>query len=218
MAVTGTETVREIVTDALLEIGVGTIGQSVESEDMALGIRHLNRMLKAWQGSGDAQFLYASQTLTLTTSASYTLSPARPLRILNANLKRSGIETPMVELSRKQYDLLPDKDSTGLPTQFYYDRQKEAALFYVWPLLSAAAGETVEITYEREFEDIASASDTIDLPVEWYDAVILGLAARLCGPYAIPERMIVEQKAERAKREAMANDIEESVYWVNRDA
>lgn len=220
MATTGTSTIRDTVTDALLEIEVGTIGQTVEAADLALGLRHLNRMLKAWQGQGDAQFLYARQTLTLTTAASYTLSPVRPVRIISANMKRSGIETPMIELNRQKYDALPQKSTTGLPTQYYYDRQKEAALFYVWPVLATAAGETVEITYEREFEDVTDASDTIDLPAEWYDAVIYGLAARLCGSYGIPDqrRMVMAQEADRAKRMAMANDVEESVYWNNRHA
>ena len=41
MATTGTETVRDIVTDALLSIGAATLGQSVAAEEMAVGIRHL---------------------------------------------------------------------------------------------------------------------------------------------------------------------------------
>lgn len=220
MAVTGTETIREIVTDALLDIGVGVIGGAPESEDMAIGIRHLNRLMKSWQGLGYMQFLHARQTITLTTAASYTMSPVRPLKILTANLKRGGIETPMFEMMRSEYDELPQKTSTGLPTQFYYDKQKEAALFYVWPVLSTAAGETIEITYEREFEDIADENDTIDIPAEFYDAVVKNLAARLALPYEIkePTASMLKMDSRDALDTALASDAEGSVYWMGKNA
>lgn len=150
MAVTGTQTVRDIVTDALLDIEVGAIGQAANATLSAHAVRVLNRIMKAWQLDDAApSFLKSSQTLTLTTAASYSLLPERPIRILSARLKRAGIEIPMIRLTRDEYDSLPVKATTGIPTQYYYDRQKEDALFYVWPVLSVAAGETVEITYER---------------------------------------------------------------------
>lgn len=215
MAVTGTETAREIITDALLDIEAATLGQTPEAEEMALGVRHLNRLMKSWQANEGIDFFKTSATLTLTTSASYTLSPVRPFRILSARLKRDGIEVPMEELTRDEYDLLPDKDSTGLPTQFYYDRQRESALFYVWPLLSTAAGETVEYTYEREFEDLTDADDTLDCPAEWYDAVVKNLAARLRFTFGKGDRVqAIVMEADDALRTAVASSLEGSVFMI----
>lgn len=183
MATTGTQTVLDIVTDALLDIEVGAIGTAQNAILTAHAVRHLNRLMKSWQLLDDApDFLKASYSLTLTTSASYSLVPERPVRILSARFKRNGQEIPMIRLSRDDYDRLPIKTTTGIPTQFYYNRQKEDALFYVWPVLATAAGETVEITYEREFEDVG-INDTIDLPGEWWDAAVLGLASRLVHAY-----------------------------------
>ncbi len=183
MATTATQTVLDIITDALLDIEVGAIGINQDATLTAHAVRHLNRIMKGWQLDDAAPaFLKASQTLTLTTAASYSLNPERPVRILSARFKRSGIEIPMIRLSRDEYDDLPVKTTTGLPTQFYYDRQKEDALFYVWPVLATAAGETVEITYEREFEDVG-INDTVDLPGEWWDVAVLQLASRLVHAY-----------------------------------
>lgn len=184
MAVTATKTVRQICTQALRRAQISDQAEAPDAIDLQTAIEELDMMLKAWQAEGNLLWTYTSGTLTLTTAASYTLSPARPLRILSARLKRSGIEIPMQEMTREEYDNLPDKDVTGFPTQFYYDRQRESALFYVWPVLSAANGETVEYTYERELEDVTDGAETLDMPGEWWEATMYGLAARLAEAYA----------------------------------
>lgn len=208
MAVTATATVRDIVTDALLKIGVGTLGQAPAAEEANLARRTLYRMLKAWQMRGHPVYLRAVYSLTLTTAASYSLVPERPVRVISARLKRSGQEMPMEELTAGEYDELPNKASTGLPTTFFYDRQREDALFYVWPALSAADGETVEITYEREIDDHASLSDTVDAPVEWHEALVYGLAERLAPDFGRPP-----VDGGLKYREAIASDVEGSVFF-----
>jgi hypothetical protein len=217
MAVTGTQTVRDIITDAMLDLEVGAIGIEAEANLAAHAVRTLNRVMKMWQLDDAApSFLKASQTLTLTTAASYSLLPERPIRILSARLKRSGIEIPMIRLSRDEYDQLPVKTTTGLPTQFYYDRQKEDALFYVWPVLATAAGETVEITYEREFEDV-DINDNIDLPGEWWDVAVLQLASRLVHAHGSEgAKQSIPMRAEIALNKALGAAMDgESVYFAN---
>jgi hypothetical protein len=213
MTTTFTHTIRDIVTDALLDIEAGRLGTPPAAAEMDLGIRHLNRIMKTWQGNG-SQFLRTNGSLTLTTSSSYTLTPPRPIRIITARLKRNGIETPMFRMTRDDYDDLPQKLSTGLPTQYYYDRQKETGTFFVWPVLTAASGETVEFSYEREFEDVTDPDDTIDCPVEWYDAVVLNVAARLSHTFGSADRKaLIKNEAIEALNTALGSDTEESVYW-----
>src|SRR6056297_1406907 len=214
MAVTNTRTVREICTRALRLAGVTPVGESAEAEDMDEAVETLNDMLKGWQGRAWGVWTVASQSLTLTTAASYTLDPVRPLAVLNANLKRDGIETPMTRMTRDEYDEIPDKDSTGLPTTYYYDRQRESALFYVWPVLSTADGETVEITYTREQEDIASPNDVVDVPGEVWEPVVYMLASRLMDVYGVSDKPLVAQRAEALRIEAEAFDREGSVYFM----
>jgi len=212
MATTGTYTTRDLVEDALRKIGVVAIDDPMTADESAHSLRALDRLIKSWQNREYSLWLNATQTLTLTTSASYTLSPVRPLRILNARLVRSGIETPMQELTREEYDDLPLKSATGVPTPFYYDRQREASLFYVWPVLAAANGETIKITYEREFEDQTDLTAVPDVPGEWWDAVVYGLAARLADDYGknVPN---VVARAEEELRLALSADREGSIYF-----
>lgn len=213
MAVTGTLTYSEIINAALRKIGVIAIDSEARADDVTHALKSLNRMLKSWQSRGYNIWAKAEQTVPLTTAASYTLNPVRPLKILSARLVRSGVETPMIGMTRDEYDSLPVKTSTGLPTQYYYDRQREAALFYVWPVLSVADGETVKITYEREFEDATDVNDDADVPGEWYEAVVYNLAAKLADDYEIAAQM-VRATAREELFLAMSFDHEESVFFA----
>ena len=202
-----TLTVSEIVDAALEDVEAKSINFPASAEQVDHAAKVLQRMLKSWQNEECVpDFLIASQTVTATTSASYTLDPDRPQEILTATVKQNGIEIPMIPLSRQDYDRLPDKDATGLPTQFHYDRQREDGTFYVWPVFASVSGETFEITYERDFENITSTTTNVDVPGEWWDAVVLGLASRLSHTYgseAAKQRLPFE--AERAFRVALGN-------------
>lgn len=212
MATTGTLLVRDVVTAALRKLNITNLGDDPDAEDADLAMTALNRMLKAWQNRGYNVWATSQMSVTLTTAASYTMSPVRPLRILNSRFTRSGIETPMVVMTRDEYDALPQKTSAGIPTTYYYDRQREAAKLYVWPVLAAANGETLSITYERETEDVTDLNQVLDLPGEYFDAAVYGLAARLADDYQRDVPQIVA-RAEEELRVALAFDREESVFF-----
>lgn len=214
MATTGRYTIREILTQALWKIGVVGIGNEPTDEEMSVAEFAFNAMMKSWQNDGLNLWGVASQTLTLTTAAVYTLNPVRPVEILNANLKRGSIETPMIRLTRNEYDRLPLKTATGLPTQYYYDRQKEDARFYVWPVLAVANGESVVITYQREFDDQTDINDYPDLPGEFWEAAVYGLAARLADDFMIKDARNVIARAEILYDKALAYDREGSVFFA----
>lgn len=213
MAVTGTYTNLEICEDAMRKAGILGIEESAaEADEIDLVKRNLNRMLKAWQAHGYMQHTIASQSVVLSTSASYTLSPVRPVRIHNVNFRRSSIDTPMTEFTRNEYDTLPNKASTGQPTCWYYDKQREAALLYVWPVMSSVSGETLEITYEREIEDVV-LSEEADVPGEWYDAVVYGLASRILSDFGEQNQLILA-RAEAELDLALSADREGSVFFA----
>lgn len=218
MAVTDTDTVREICTDALREASVLAIDDPATAEEMGVALRALNRMLKGWQNAGHNLWTRASISVTATTSAVYTLDPVRPHAIDSVRFKRDGLEIPMIELTRDEYDTLPNKASTGIPTQWYFDRQREAARLYVWPVLASAGSETLEITYHREIEDLALGDD-IDVPGEWYEAVVYGLAMRLCNSFKVPNvPALLPGLAAGALSSALANDREGSVFLWSEDS
>lgn len=201
----------DICTDALRKIGVVAIGLTPSAEEIETARRTLARMMRAWQNLGYNLWAVSSMTVPLTTSASYVLA-GRPLEIHTARLSRSGIETPMQRFNREQYDSLPQKTSTGLPTCFYYDRQATTGTIYVWPVLAVAAGQELVISYTRAFGDVVLASE-LDAPQEWEDAIVYGLAARLMDEFSVMTGNVVG-RAEDELRKALAFDRDENVYFV----
>lgn len=215
MAITGTMTNHLICQQALRKIGVLAIDEEATADDMANALIGLDRLLKSWQNRGYAIWCVTSETVTATTDRTFVLAAGRPLDIHSIRLNRSGIETPMTRMDRESYDNLPQKGSAGVPTQFYFDRQRDSGTVYVWPVLSALNGETFEVTYVREIED-AEPSTQVDAPTEWYEAVVYGLAARLADDYGISSNGVIA-RAEEELRIAEGADREGSVYFVGND-
>lgn len=213
MATNGTRTVGELATAALRRAGVVDLVETPTTAEMTEALDMLESMLKAWQPQ-PWMWTRGTGSLTLTTATNYTL-PERYLRILNARLKRSGIETPMEELSAREYDELPQKTTTGLPTTYFYDRRTETGVLYVWPALATASGETIEYRYQREIADIAASTDVADVPSEWWEAVIYGLALRVAEAYERPEAVIgrLFQRAAALQMDASAGAMTESTYF-----
>lgn len=212
MSVTNLYTTRNLVRQAFRKIGIAGIGEDLAGEDYAQGLIELNMMLKSWQARGLCRWLRATQSVTLTTAASYTMNPVRPMTVDSVRFKKNGVETPLTHMTGEEYDSLPIKTTTGIPTSYFYDRQREDARLYIWPVLAAATGETLEITYTREIEDVTPDTAVVDVPGEWWEAVVYGLAARLADTYEVQSDRVA-QRASQLLFDAMAFDREESVYF-----
>ncbi len=123
----------------------------------------------------------------------------RPLRAVDAFIRvdASLQDTPLIPISRVEYDMLGNKSQTGIPNQYYYDNQLGNALitFYNPP---ADLTRTVHMVLQRQIQDMVSASDTFDLPQEWLHAVKWGLADELSLEYGV-EQAIMDRVAMRAK-------------------
>lgn len=204
-------TTRSLITDALRKIGVAAHDETPTADMISNGLRALNRFMRSLQNRGANLWAYSSLSLTCTATASHPL-PVRPLEILSCRFTRDGVEMPMQALTRDEYDRLPVKTATGIPTTYYYDRQRDSARLLVWPVLATAAGKTLEISYVREFSE-GDLNDETDIPDEFEDAVIYGLAARLADDYVISAPGVIA-RAEEELRLALAYDREGSVFFA----
>ena len=213
--VTATQTNEAICRAALRKLGVLAIDETPTADEIEAARSQLERLLKGWQNKGYFLWTVTTMAVTLTTAASYSLTPARPVQIQNVNFRRSGVDLPMIELNRQEYDRLPNKTATGTPTQFYYDRQKESGTLYIWPALATASGETLQITYVREVADV-TLDAAVDVPSEWWDAVVYNLAMRLSDDFMIPAQSMggVVAQAIATLNDALAGDREGSIYFV----
>lgn len=173
---------RAVIKSALERLGVYTPTEEPNAVDAQSCMRELNLMLKAWQTKVPNLWRRSTGTVTLVVSAtSYTLSP-RPFRVVSARYRNStGRDLPLMEWTAEDYEDMPVKTSTGIPTAFYVDYQRDAVTMYVWQPMAAVSGDTIRYTYQRRFEDIDALENDIDIPQENLDLVSYSLAERI-GP------------------------------------
>lgn len=140
----------------------------------------------------------------------YTTLLERPLKIVSARLRdKDGRDRELQVISHDEYFMINDKDQEGSPNVVYYDPQRDNGYLYVWPRPDSMK-ERLKITYYRTIEDFDAASDNPDFPVEWSDALVLGLAARVARTYGKDDKLIrsLKLEAEQALYAAMLWDNE----------
>lgn len=213
----------QLIKDAMIEIGVLNANESPSSDDQELALRELNRMIKHWQVSGYNLWTRARGTITMSAGKGtdvnpYLMGPGgdfstnRPLRIESMRFINSGgYERPMMQISRQEYDDLPEKDSTGEATLFHYDPQTKSGKLYAWPVLGSTGSGVLAFTYQRPVEDFDAASNEPDFPQEWFETLKYGLAARLA-PKFFPQDANMQQRlvqvASMKLNECLSFDVE----------
>lgn len=122
-----------------------------------------------------------------STVFTFTNLIQRPQRVLSYRRKtfNDDNEIPVISWSRDQYFNQVNKNSTGTVVNAYYSPQLENGRMYVWQTASSI-NDLVRFTFERPMQDIVDSSDTLDFPVEWLEAIIYNLAARLVDDYDVP--------------------------------
>lgn len=160
-------------------------------------------MLKAWQVEGVSFSQYTEGSIALTQSDLDLVFGAGgdfttvPFDIVDVRINRNSIDTPMIELSREEYYALPIKTNEGFPTQWYYDRQRNGGTMYIWPAPDATAG-TLKFTYIAQIDDMDANADNLDLPTEWYEAVVYNLADRFAEEFGLTNSPLGQRVALKA--------------------
>lgn len=198
-------TFGQLAQESLAEIGVLSEEEELQNAEYVRIQRRGNMMLKAWQADGlqpwsltEGSFALVQGTDSYLFGAGGTVTTL-PFSMEQVRVTRTN-DIEMTELSREDYFRLPNKTTQSYPIQYYYDRQRESGRLYVWPTADATLG-TIKFTYRRVIYDIGDQSETLDVPQEWYEAMLYGLADRLLGLYGkvgSPEGNRVTQKAQEA--------------------
>lgn len=161
--------------------------------------------------SGAQVVCYGSQT------------PSRPLKVPAARRYQfagpggTPIETPLMIMSRIDYANTPNKDTTGIPTQWFYDPSISASTwivpysptpgtgqFFVWPT-PVNNLNAIKFTAQRPLQDFTTQANYGDLPQEWISTLRYLLAVELAPEYdCSPPRfemlkMIGAEKLETSK-------------------
>lgn len=196
-------TTRAILTDALLEIGVGAPGEVVGPEIMQTALRYFQRQLNAWQA--DELSLAVSNRVTYTLpsgTASSTIGPTgdivtqRPVFIQQINYLVPGasppVEVPMGPMNDQQFQNLSIKTlSSSLPTEYYYQTSITGANGTIvwWPVVTQDVD--LALYLQAGVTEPTTLDSILTVPPAYEDAFHYDLSYRLCGPLGrpIPEQL-----------------------------
>jgi len=178
--ITGSLTVREIVSQAYTLLGVKDAITPLSAEDATQGMTTLTWMLKSWQADGnnlwrreEADMLWPADTQTAALSPSI-------IDILSLRWELNDVLTPMRRYSLEEWDRLPTPGDTGTPIIYKFIKHADSVQISVWPIPTDDVAMIADVA--RIVDTVTDLDQTVDLPQEWTETVFYCLAARLADP------------------------------------
>lgn len=173
-------TARDVITMAMREARILPAGGSPDSSEIEDGMLSLTGMLGSWQAYANL-WRKASGTLILNAGTASAIMPAYVRTITDARVVEGTTERMIAVWDEGQFDVIPNKGVQGAVTVISMSRQRAAVTINIWP--RPRADTTLKVEYQRTFDMLTDAADTIDIPDDWLEAVWSNLAVRIHGMY-----------------------------------
>ena len=203
MATSGSQDFKLDVAE-LIEEAYELIGLEMRTGyDARKARRSLNVMFQDWTNRGVNLWKVAQVNQTMTSGTANYAMNAYDLDVLEAVVRRNGIDYTLDRITREDYINLPNKTQTGRPTQIYVERTATPS-FYVWPAPDNSTDVVITQRVQR-IEDADSLTNDLDVPSRFIPCMVSGLAYYLALKMA-PERatmakQIYEEDFARAANE-----------------
>jgi hypothetical protein len=125
-------------------------------------------------------------------------------------------ERNMSNMNRDTYETLPNKNSSGVPLQYLFDKQINPVI-RLWPVPNDVYAQ-VTFTRQRYVQDVGSLQDKLEVPERWFEAIIWRLAES-CSfefPNVDPARIeLCVAKAQKAVEEAEDGETDGSPIYIS---
>lgn len=203
--------VRDIVTDALVSIGVLAAGEVPTADEATDSFRALNQLLDQW--AAERLMVYALTRTTWTIASgtqSYdvgtgqTVNVARPTSIDRVAYTDSAVspvaETPLDKLTWDAWAAISQKSLTSdAPTAFWFSPVFPYGSIKLWPVPTSSTLTGV-LYAPQQVSEFASLDTAISLPPGYRRMLVKNLAVELCPSYErSASRELVEQAADAVR-------------------
>tara|TARA_B100001057_G_C22802296_1_gene931992 strand:- start:1139 stop:1807 length:669 start_codon:yes stop_codon:yes gene_type:complete len=180
--------------------------------DLQTAKRSMNIMLAEWANRGLNQWTIEQRTQALTVNDSDYSLGTDVIDILSAVVRRSTTDFSMSRISRDTYLAIPNKSTTGRPTQFFLDRQITPNL-KIWP---TPENSTDVIIYDAltRMQDADAVTNTIEIPFRFYPCLTAGLAYYISMKKAPDRIQLLKTVYEEEFERAMGEDRDRSSFTV----
>ena len=165
--------------------------------------RSLNIMFSEWANRGLNLWTVEQATQTLTSGTATYQFTTDYTDLLEVVIRRGGTDFSLSRMSRGDYLNLPNKDQTGRPSQYYFDRKITPSLI-LWPTPDSSSDSLVYY-YVRRIQDADTLQNTTDIPFRFLPCLVAGLAYYISMKKA-PDRIqilksVYEEEFQRASDE-----------------
>lgn len=181
-------TVRDILFDAALNIGVVAAGDAMEASVSSDLLRFLNRMISSWANEELMCYTVDRQTFNLVGGVqSYTIGvggafntayPVRPGQINLASVIVNGVEIPIDILNDEQWrDITLKTVSSTFPLQMWANGNHPLDVLYFWPI-PTVANQLILSTW-GQITAFPTVNTVVTLPQGYEDALVANLSVRI---------------------------------------
>jgi hypothetical protein len=226
---------NQIITLALRKLGVIELDDmnpdpaTIANASMSLNllVKQLGTSgLKLWKINELILPLVAGQTdYSIGSAVGNNLITDKPLKVIQGFIRNNQVtpptDTQVTIMSRQEYNLLGSKQSTGVLNSVFYEVRRDNGIMHVYvnPNATMAANYTLHFIAQQPINDILTASEIPDFPIEWLNCLVWNLADQMAIEYGVPSNHRSEIVARaKAYREEMEDwDVETTSTFFQPD-
>ena len=177
-----------------------------------------NMMFTRWsnQGVNLWQMQFATTTLVQGT-ANYSVN-ANVVVVLDAYVSTgtapNTIDRVIMPISRTEYMSYPNKAQQGFPTTFWFNRQLSPVLT-LWPVPDGSQTSVTYASVVRLQDANLTATEELDIPPIWLEAMVYGLAYRLAQVWAPDKVALMKPMADESYQIAADQNVETAQQYIS---
>mgnify|MGYP001296930934 CR=1 FL=1 len=206
--------------DDVIEESFERIGKQTRTGyDLKSARRSLNLLLSEWGNRGVHLWKVVNHTQNLVATTTTYTAPSNTSDILEAVFRNGTTDTTMTKISRSEYQAIPNKSSTGTPSQYYVRRNLSNVEINLY-LTPNVTDTQINYFYVGRIEDVGAYTNATDMPFRFIPCMVSGLAYYLSMKYA-PQlmqgmKLVYEDEFQRALQEdgsASSTHITPKAYY-----
>ena len=179
MATSGTKTFQLTIADTIEEAYELAGIELRTGYDAETARRSLNIMFADWANRGINLWTIEQVTTSLTSCTnSYTLN-SYDIDIISAVIRQvdgsTTTDLQLTRIGRSEYLNIPDKSSTGRPTQIFVDRQT-TPIVKLWPTPDNVATYSLVANTIQRIDDVTASAQDPEVPSRFIPCMASGLA------------------------------------------
>jgi len=154
-----------------------------------------------------------------TPAATYSVDPNTVVMldayVTTTNNSSQPIDRIILPVSRTEYASYPNKEQTGFPTVFWFDRLISPQVT-LWPVPDGTSSQYFKYYRVRQIQDANySGGQTVEIPYLWLEAFAYNLALRLAIIWNAQKAVLIKPLADEAYQIAAEQNVETAQQYIS---